>query len=79
MRLVRTVILGRDSYYIRSCSTARSASGSNDQVVVLGPGGYTIKPRGEVHAMWNAGSTRARMIEVISPAGFEGFFRELPT
>jgi hypothetical protein len=27
--------------------------------------------------MWNAGSVLARMIEVISPAGFEGFFREL--
>lgn len=49
---------------------------SNDQEVVLGPGGYIIKPRGEVHAMWNAGSVRARMIEVISPAGFERFFRE---
>jgi len=49
---------------------------SNDQEVVLGPGGYIIKPRGEVHAMWNAGSTRARMIEVITPAGFERFFRE---
>ena len=50
---------------------------SNDREVVLGPGGYIIKPRGEVHAMWNAGSTPARMIEVISPTGFEGFFREL--
>ena len=50
---------------------------SNDQEVVLGPGGYIIKPRGEVHAMWNAGSTPARMIEVISPAGFERFFAEL--
>jgi quercetin dioxygenase-like cupin family protein len=50
---------------------------SNDREVVLGPGGYIIKPRGEVHAMWNAGSTPARMIEVISPAGFEAFFREL--
>jgi quercetin dioxygenase-like cupin family protein len=49
---------------------------SNDQEVVLGPGGYIIKPRGQVHAMWNAGSTRARMIEVISPAGFERFFRD---
>jgi hypothetical protein len=27
--------------------------------------------------MWNAGSTPARMIEVISPAGFEDFFRGL--
>lgn len=50
---------------------------SNDQEVVLGPGGYIVKPRGEVHAMWNAGATPARMIEVISPAGFEDFFREL--
>lgn len=50
---------------------------SNDREVVLGAGGYIIKPRGEVHAMWNAGSAPARMIEVISPAGFEGFFREL--
>lgn len=49
---------------------------SNDQEVVLGAGGYIIKPRGEVHAMWNAGSTRARMIEVITPAGFERFFRD---
>lgn len=50
---------------------------SNDREVVLGPGGYIVKPRGEVHAMWNAGAAPARMIEVISPAGFEGFFREL--
>jgi quercetin dioxygenase-like cupin family protein len=50
---------------------------SEDQEVVLGPGGYIVKPRGEVHAMWNAGRTPARMIEVISPAGFEGFFRRL--
>jgi quercetin dioxygenase-like cupin family protein len=50
---------------------------SEDQEVVLGPGGYIIKPRGEVHAMWNAGKTPARMIEVISPAGFEDFFGEV--
>ena len=49
---------------------------SEDQEVVLGAGGYIIKPRGEVHAMWNAGSVPARMIEIISPAGFEGLFRD---
>ncbi len=48
---------------------------SEDQEVVLGPGGYIIKPHGEVHAMWNAGDTPARMIEVITPPGFEEFFR----
>jgi quercetin dioxygenase-like cupin family protein len=49
---------------------------SDDQEVVLEAGGYIIKPRGQVHAMWNAGPTRARMIEVITPAGFERFFHE---
>jgi quercetin dioxygenase-like cupin family protein len=50
---------------------------SGDREVILAPGGYITKPRGEVHTMWNASSTPARMIEVISPAGFEHFFREL--
>src|SRR4051812_16056323 len=48
---------------------------SGDREVVLGPGGYITKPRGEMHTMWNAGPEPARMIEVISPAGFELFFR----
>ncbi|MHC1560824.1 cupin domain-containing protein [Actinomycetospora sp. C-140] len=50
---------------------------SEDREVVLGAGGYIVKPRGELHTMWNAGDRDARMIEVISPAGFEGFFVEL--
>jgi quercetin dioxygenase-like cupin family protein len=48
---------------------------SEDQEVVLRSGGYIVKPRNQVHAMWNAGAVPARMIEIISPAGFEGFFR----
>ncbi|WP_026875021.1 cupin domain-containing protein [Jiangella gansuensis] len=47
---------------------------SEDNEVVLAAGGYIIKPRGETHAMWNAGSKPARMIEIMSPAGFEHFF-----
>jgi mannose-6-phosphate isomerase-like protein (cupin superfamily) len=50
---------------------------SGDREVVLGSGGYITKPRGELHTMWNAGNVPARMIEIISPAGFEHFFREL--
>ncbi|MDQ3662765.1 MAG: cupin domain-containing protein [Actinomycetota bacterium] len=50
---------------------------SEDAEVVLGAGGYIVKPRGEVHAMWNAGKTPARMIEIISPAGFEDLFRSV--
>jgi len=50
---------------------------SGDREVVLGQGGYITKPRGEMHTMWNAGKVPARMIEIIRPAGFEDFFREL--
>ena len=50
---------------------------SGDREAVLGPGGYITKPRGELHAMWNAGQVPARMIEIISPAGFERFFRDV--
>jgi quercetin dioxygenase-like cupin family protein len=50
---------------------------SGDREVVLPAGGYITKPRGEIHTMWNAGTVPARMIEIISPAGFEGFFREM--
>ena len=40
---------------------------SDDSEVVLGPGGYITKPRGQMHAMWNAGNVPGRIIEVITP------------
>jgi quercetin dioxygenase-like cupin family protein len=48
-----------------------------DQEVVATPGCYIIKPRGILHTFWNAGSKRARLIEIISPAGFEKYFAEI--
>ena len=50
---------------------------SNGKEVTLGAGGYIVKPRGELHSMWNAGDTPARMIEIINPAGFEKYFVDL--
>lgn len=50
---------------------------SDGQEVSLAAGGYIVKPRGELHAMWNAGAEPARMIEIMSPAGFEAYFVEL--
>lgn len=50
---------------------------SNGREVTLAAGGYIVKPRGELHSMWNAGTSPARMIEIISPAGFENYFLEL--
>jgi quercetin dioxygenase-like cupin family protein len=64
-----------DEYSIVTEGEIGFRSGSRE--VVLAAGGYITKPRDELHTMWNAGKVPARMIEIISPAGFENFFREL--
>src|SRR5213596_1918572 len=48
-----------------------------DEVVVGKPGDLIFKPRGQWHTFWNAGDTPARILEIISPAGFEGYFEKL--
>lgn len=35
------------------------------------------KPRGEWHTFWNAGDQPARILEIISPGGFEQAFRDM--
>jgi mannose-6-phosphate isomerase-like protein (cupin superfamily) len=47
-----------------------------DEELVAGPGELVLKPRGVRHAFWNAGDEPARLLELISPAGFEQYFRE---
>jgi mannose-6-phosphate isomerase-like protein (cupin superfamily) len=48
-----------------------------DDVVEAGPGELVFKPRNQWHTFWNAGDEPCRILEIISPAGFEHFFREL--
>jgi quercetin dioxygenase-like cupin family protein len=48
-----------------------------DEVLEAGPGELVFKPRGIAHAFWNAGDEPARLLELISPAGFENYFRDL--
>jgi mannose-6-phosphate isomerase-like protein (cupin superfamily) len=48
-----------------------------DDVVYGVKGDLIIKPRGEWHTFWNAGDEPARILEIISPAGFERYFREM--
>src|SRR5438874_10029069 len=48
-----------------------------DEVLVGGPGDLIFKPRNQWHTFWNAGDAPARILEIISPAGFERFFDEL--
>ncbi len=48
-----------------------------DDVVTAEPGTWVFKPRNQWHTFWNAGDSPCEIIEIISPAGFENFFREL--
>ena len=48
-----------------------------DEVLEAGPGDLVFKPRGVRHAFWNADDEPARLLEIISPAGFENYFREV--
>ena len=48
-----------------------------DEVLVGSPGDLIFKPRNQWHTFWNAGDEPARILEIISPAGFERFFAEL--
>ena len=47
--------------------------------VVAGPGDLIFKPRMQWHTFWNAGDEPASVLELISPAGLETFFRALGT
>ena len=47
-----------------------------DDVVFGEPGDLVFKPRDQWHTFWNAGDEPARILEIISPGGFEGFFVE---
>src|SRR5215211_4978867 len=48
-----------------------------EEVLVARPGDLVFKPRGVPHAFWNATDKPARALEIIAPAGFEGYFSEV--
>ncbi len=48
-----------------------------DETVEAGPGDLVFKPRGQWHAFWNPGDEPARVLEIISPGGFERYFEEI--
>jgi mannose-6-phosphate isomerase-like protein (cupin superfamily) len=48
-----------------------------DEVLYAEPGDLVFKPRDQWHTFWNAGDEPCRILEIISPAGFERFFEEL--
>lgn len=48
-----------------------------EEIVYGAPGDLFAKPRGQWHTFWNAGDNDARLLEIISPAGFERYFEEM--
>jgi mannose-6-phosphate isomerase-like protein (cupin superfamily) len=48
-----------------------------DEVVYAAVGDLVLKPRDQWHTFWNAGNEPCRILEIISPAGFERYFEEL--
>jgi quercetin dioxygenase-like cupin family protein len=46
-------------------------------VVVGRPGDTIFKPRNVRHTFWNASNEPARILELITPAGFENYFAEV--
>ena len=48
-----------------------------EDVVTAEVGTWVCKPRRQWHTFWNAGDVPCEIIEVISPGGFENYFREV--
>jgi uncharacterized cupin superfamily protein len=47
------------------------------QVLLARPGDLVLKPRGVPHAFWNPADEPARMLEAVTPGGFETYFEEI--
>ena len=48
-----------------------------DDVVYGEPGDFIFKPRDQWHTFWNAGEGPCRILEIISPGGFEHCFDQM--
>jgi hypothetical protein len=57
-------------------SQAPSGPRVGEREIEAQTGSYVWKPRGVMHSFWNPGPDPARVLEVISPAGFERLFED---
>jgi quercetin dioxygenase-like cupin family protein len=44
------------------------------EIVVASAGSYVLKPRNVPHALYNAGTGPVRVLEILTPGGFESYF-----
>src|SRR6478752_7752430 len=70
---IRWMIEDEHSYVLQG----RMGALLGEEVVEAGAGDLVFKPRNQWHTFWNAGDEPCRVLEIISPAGFERFFEEL--
>ena len=48
-----------------------------EEIVTAPAGTWVLKPRGQWHTFWNAADVPCRTVEIVSPAGFQQYFRDL--
>ena len=48
-----------------------------EEIISAEAGSWVIKPRGQWHTFWNSEDTPCATIEIVSPAGFQRYFREV--
>jgi quercetin dioxygenase-like cupin family protein len=48
-----------------------------DETITAQAGTWVLKPRGQWHTFWNAADAPCRTVEIVSPAGFQQYFRDL--
>lgn len=48
-----------------------------DEIANASEGQWALKPRNVMHAMWNAMSAPAKIVEVLTPGGSERWFEEV--
>jgi mannose-6-phosphate isomerase-like protein (cupin superfamily) len=49
----------------------------NGKAIEAKAGDLVFKPRGDWHTFWNCGDEECRLLEIISPGGFEAMFKEI--
>jgi mannose-6-phosphate isomerase-like protein (cupin superfamily) len=64
-----------DAYAFVLQGTLGALLGENE--VIAETGSWVFKPRRQWHTFWNPRDTPCEIIEIISPAGFENYFREV--
>lgn len=63
-----------EAFYVLEGEVELNVEGN---VSTAGPGSFVNVPKGTLHTFKNAGTTPARFLGIVAPAGFEGFFEEV--